>query len=177
MKRYTRAVRRAILFVAAVSLALTLPLASGASREAGRATPAAQRAVADHITVRLRYKNGPWVKKLSLRLNKDRLNAFRVCGVWDWPEARRFTCLGAGTQLPARTSVRIEQSPVAEAMKRPDSPGWGMVALGSSPLVKVVLSNTETGNRYGTFYYRVSLRDVAGKILLTSNKVTLVWHK
>jgi hypothetical protein len=71
----------------------------------------------------------------------------------------------------------MEQSPVARAMKRDDSPGWGMVGLGSDPVVKVVLSNTETGNRYGTFYYRVTLRDIAGKILLTSNKVTLVWHK
>jgi hypothetical protein len=177
MRRYTRPVRRAILFVAAVSLALTWPLVSGASRQADSAKPVARRAVAGHITVRLRYKNGPWVTKLSLRLNKDRLNAFNVCGVWNWPTARRFTCLAAGSQLPARTSVRIEQSPIAEAMRRPDSPGWGMVGLASSPLVKVVLSNTETGNRYGTFYYRVSLRDVAGKILLTSNKVTLVWHK
>jgi hypothetical protein len=177
MRRYTRPVRRAIFFVAAVALALAWPLVSGASRQAG-GKPAAQRAVtADHITVRLRYKNGPWVTKLSLRLNRQRLNAFRVCGVWNWPNARRFTCLGAGSQLPARTSVRIEQNPVAEAMKRPDSPGWGLVGLGTGPVVKVVLSNTETGNRYGTFYYRVSLRDLSGKILLTSDKVTLVWHK
>jgi hypothetical protein len=177
MKRYTRPVRRAILFVAAVSLALTWPLVSGASRQASSGKPAVGRAVAGHITVRLRYKSGPWVKRLSLRLNKDRLNAFRVCGVWNWPEARRFTCLGAGTPLPVRTSVRIEQSPIFEAMKREDSPGWGMVALATSPVVKVVLSNTESDNRYGTVYYRVSLRDVAGKILVTSNKVTLVWHK
>jgi hypothetical protein len=177
MKRYTRPVRRAILFLAAVSLALAWPLVSGASRQAGSVKPVAQRAVTGHITVRLRYKSGPWVQKLSLRLNKNRLNAFRVCGVWNWPEARRFTCLGAGSQLPARTTVRMEQSPIVNALKRDDSPGWGMVGLAAEPLVKVVLSNTETGNRYGTFYYRVSLRDVAGKILLTSNKVTLVWHK
>jgi hypothetical protein len=177
MRRYTRPVRRAILFVVASSLALSWPLASGASRQAGSGKPAARRDVTGHITVRLRYKNGPWVKKLSLRLNKNRLNAFRVCGVWNWPNARRFTCLAAGSRLPARTTVRIEQNPIAEAMKRDDSPGWGMVGLGSGPVVKVVLSNTETGNRYGTFYYRVSLRDISGKILLTSNKVTLVWHK
>jgi hypothetical protein len=178
MRRYTRTVRGAIFLVAAVSLALAWPLVSGASRQAGSGKPAARRAVtADHITVRLRYKNGPWVPKLSLRLNRQRLNAFRICGVWNWPNARRFTCLGAGSHLPARTSVRIEQNPVAEAMKRPDSPGWGMVGLGTGPVVKVVLSNTETGNRYGTFYYRVSLRDISGKVLLTSNKVTLVWHK
>ncbi len=115
--------------------------------------------------------------KLSLKLNKYKLNAFRVCGVFNWPSARRFTCLGAGSQLPRGTTVRIEQSPIEKAMKRPDSPGWGMVGLATTPLVKVVLSNTETGNHPGTFYYRVSLRDVSGKILLTSNKVKLVWHK
>ena len=115
--------------------------------------------------------------KLSLKLNKYKLNAFRVCGVFNWPAGRRFTCLGAGSQLPRGTSIRIEQSPIEEAMKRDDSPGWGMVGLATAPLVKVVLSNTETGNHPGTFYYRVSLRDVSGKILLTSNKVKLVWHK
>src|SRR6266536_856126 len=177
MKRYTRSMRRAIFSVAALSLALAWPLVSGASPRAGSGKPAARHDVTGHITVRLRYKNGPWVTKLSLRLNRYRLNAFRVCGVWNWPATRRFTCLAAGSQLPARTTIRMEQSPIAEAMKRPDSPGWGMVGLTDDPLVKVVLSNTETGNRYGTFYYRVSLRDVSGKILLTSNKVKLVWHK
>ena len=177
MRRYTRPVRRAILVLAAVSLALAWPLVSGASRQAGSGKPVARRDVTGHITVRLRYKNGPWVTKLSLRLNKDRLNAFSVCGVWNWPAARRFTCLAAGSRPPARTTVRMEQSPIVNAMRRDDSPGWGMVGLADGPLVKAVLSNTETGNRYGTFYYRVSLRDTAGKILLTSNKVTLVWRK
>jgi hypothetical protein len=178
MKRYTRPVRRAILFVAAVSLALAWPLMSGASRPASTLKPAAQRApAADNITTRLRYKNGPWVTKLSLKLNRYKLNAFRVCGVFNWPAARRFTCLGAGSKLPRGTSIRVEQSPIEEALKRPDSPGWGMVGLATTPLVKVVLSNTETGNHPGTFYYRVSLRDVSGKVMLTSNKVKLVWHK
>jgi hypothetical protein len=178
MKRYTRPVRRATLIVTAVSLALTWPLVSGASRPASTSQPVARHAAAaDHITTRLRYKNGPWVTKLSLKLNKYKLNAFRVCGVFNWPAARRFTCLGAGSPLPRGTSVRIEQTPIEEAMKRPDSPGWGMVGLATTPLVKVVLSNTETGNHTGTFYYRVSLRDASGKILLTSNKVKLVWHK
>jgi len=178
MKRYTRPVRRATIIVTAVSLALFWPLVSGASRPATTSKPVARHAAAaDHITTRLRYKNGPWVTKLSLKLNKYKLNPFRVCGVFNWPAARRFTCLGAGSPLPRGTSVRIEQTPIEEAMKRPDSPGWGMVGLATTPLVKVVLSNTETGNHTGTFYYRVTLRDVAGKILLTSNKVKLVWHK
>jgi hypothetical protein len=166
------AVHRAI-FLAAAALAFAAIAVPGASSSSNSTV----RAKADHITTRLRYKNGPWVTKLSLKLNKYRLNAFRVCGVFNWPAGRRFTCLGAGSQLPRGTTVRLEQSPIEEAMKRADSPGWGMVGLAATPLVKVVLSNTETGNHTGTFYYRVSLRDVAGKILLTSNKVKLVWHK
>jgi hypothetical protein len=169
--------RRAIFFVAALGLTLTWPLVSGASPLTGGNKTTARRAVAGHITVRLRYKNGPWVTRLSLRLNKTKLNEFRVCGVWNWPENRRFTCLAAGTRLPERTTVRVEQSPIAEAMKRDDSPGWGMVGFAQDPVVKVPLSNTVTGNRYGTYYYRVTLRDVSGKLLLASNKVKLTWHK
>ena len=63
--------------------------------------------------------------KLSLKLNKYKLNAFRVCGVFNWPTARKFTCLGAGSQLPRGTSVRIEQSPIEEAMKRDRQPRLG----------------------------------------------------
>jgi hypothetical protein len=169
--------RRAIFFVAALALALAWPLVSGASPLTGGSKPTARRAVNGHITVRLRYKSGPWVTALSLRLNKDKLNEFKVCGVWNWPATRRFTCLAAGSRLPERTTVRVEQSPVAEAMKRDDSPGWGMVGLTQDPVVKVPLSNTVTGNRYGTYYYRVTLRDVSGRLLLASNKVKLTWHK
>ena len=130
-----------------------------------------------HFTLRVRYKTGPWVTKLSLRLNKNRLWQFKLCGVWNWPSGRRFTCLAAGSKLPARTSARMEQSPIAKAMRRDDSPGWGMVGFSTDPVIRVVLSNTETGNVYGTFYYRVSLRDLSGKVLLTSNKVKVTWHR
>ena len=167
------------IFLAAATLvfgAIAVPGGSSSSSSPVRAQ-ADHIAKADHITTRLRYKNGPWVTKLSLKLNKYKLNAFRVCGVFNWPAARRFTCLGAGSQLPRGATIRIEQSPIEKALRRADSPGWGMVGLAATPLVKVVLSNTETGNHPGTFYYRVSLRDVAGKIMLTSNKVQLVWHK
>jgi hypothetical protein len=170
-------VRRAILFFTAVSIVLVWPLVSGASPRGAAGKPAAKHAVTGHFTVRVRYKSGPWVTKLSLKLIKTRLWEFRVCGVWDWPSNRRFTCLGAGSQLPERTVARMEQSPVGGAMKRDDSPGWGMVGLASHPVIRVALSNTVTGNKYGTFAYRVTLRDVSGTILITSNKVTVNWHK
>jgi hypothetical protein len=169
-------VRRAIFFLATLSAALVLPFGSGAAPRGGVAKPAAQRDITGHITVRLRYHTS-WVTKLSLKLNKVKLVAFRVCGVWNWPADQQFGCLGTGSRLPERTVLRMEQSPIANAMRRADSPGWGMVGLSSDPVIRTPLSNTLTGDKYGTFYYRVTLRDLRGKVLLTSNKVTLVWHK
>jgi hypothetical protein len=176
MRRYTRPMRRAILFLAMLSTALVLPLGSGAAPRGGTADSPARRDVTGNITVRLRYHT-TWVTRLSLKLNKYKLVEFKVCGVWNSPANREFGCLGAGSRLPERTVLRMEQSPIAAAMKRADSPGWGMVGLSSDPVIRTPLSNTLTGDKYGTFYYRVTLRDLRGKVLLTSNKVTLVWHK
>jgi hypothetical protein len=164
-------VGRAIFFLAALATALALPLVSGAARP-----PDARRDVTGHITVRLRYKTG-WVTRLSLKLNKVKLYTFRVCGVWNWPSDQEFGCHGAGTTLPERTLMRMEQSPVARAMKRSDSPGWGMVGVSSDPVIRTPLSNEVTGDKFGTFYYRVTLRDVQGNVLLTSNRVAIVWHR
>jgi hypothetical protein len=175
MRRYTRHVRRAILLTALVSIALASPLVSGASPTAVHGKPTARQAVSGHFTMRVRYKNGPWVTRLALKLKRYQLMEFKLCGVWDWPAARRFTCLGAGTPLPARTTARMEQSPIGAALKRDDSPGWGMVGLSTDPVVKAPLSNTTTGNKYGPYYYRVTLRDPQGAVLVTSNKVTVVW--
>jgi hypothetical protein len=100
-----------------------------------------------------------------------------VCGVWNFPDGRPFSCLGAGGNLPERATTRMEQSPIANAMRRDDSPGWGMVGESDHAVSKAILSNTLTGNRYGTFYYRVTLRDLSGKVLLTSNKVKVVWYR
>jgi hypothetical protein len=177
MRRYTRPVRRAIFFVVVLSLALTSPLVPGASPRTGGEKAGAQQAVTGHFTVRLRYKSGPWVTKLSLKLNKYQLIAFKICGVWNWPAARRFNCLGAGDRLPARTAARMEQSPIATTLKRDDSPGWGMVGFSNDPVIRVPLSNTATGDLYGKFYYRVTLRDLSGAVLVTSNKVQVTWHR
>jgi hypothetical protein len=168
-----RRVRRTVLFAAAACVALVPPLVSAATSRSVRVKPAAQR----HITLRLRYKTGPWVTNLSVKLRKYELETYKVCGVWNWPNERRFTCLAAGSRLPEGTVMRMEQSPIAKAMRRSDSPGWGMVGLSPDPVIRTPLSNTVTGDRYGTFYYRVTLRDGAGKALLTSNRVTLVWRR
>jgi hypothetical protein len=175
MKRYTRHVRRAIFFAATVAITLLWPLGSDASPRTSSVKPAARHDVSGHFTMRVRYKNGPWVTRIALKLKRYQLMEFKLCGVWDWPTTRRFTCLGAGTPLPPRTTARMEQSPVGKALRREDSPGWGMVGLSTDPVIKTPLSNTTTGNKYGAFYYRVTLRDVSGAVLVTSNKVAVVW--
>ena len=169
--------RRTVLFAAAACVALVGPLVSGATSRSVSAKPAARREISPHITLRLRYKTGPWVTNLSVKLPKYQLETYKVCGVWNWPDERRFTCLGAGSRLPEGTAMRMEQSPIAKALRRSDSPGWGMVGLSPDPVIRTPLSNTVTGNRYGTFYYRVTLRNASGKTLLTSNRVQLVWRR
>jgi predicted butyrate kinase (DUF1464 family) len=43
--------------------------------------------------------------------------------------------------------------------------------------LEAVLSNTVSGNKYGTLHYRVTLRDSSGHVLATSNAIKLVWHR
>jgi hypothetical protein len=38
------------------------------------------------------------------------------------------------------------------------------------------VSNLLTGNKRGTFHYRVTLRDRTNKVLVTSNTFTVVWR-
>lgn len=163
---------RAIVFAAATVAAIAIAVLG-----ASQSSSAPVRAKADQITLRIRYKNGAWLKALSLPLNKHNLKEFKLCGVFNWPAGKTFTCVGSGATLPERTLLRMEQTPIANAMKRTDSPGWGLVGMSGDPVLRVPLSNTVTQDKWGTFYYRVSLRDLAGKVILTSNRVKLVWHK
>ena len=71
------AVQRAIFLLATI-LAFAAIAVPGAAPSSS--SPAGAKA--DHITVRLRYKNGAWLKVLSLPLNRHNLKAFKVCGVW-----------------------------------------------------------------------------------------------
>lgn len=73
--------------------------------------------------------------------------------------------------------MRLEQHPVGRALKRADSPGWGMLAASSTASLGAVLSNTVTGDVLGRFRYRVTLRDTAGKVLVRSNVLPVDWHR
>jgi hypothetical protein len=164
-------VPRAVLALFVASVVLASPLASGAY--GGRTS----KAVTGTITLRARYHGGLWQKSLYLKLVKLRLTDFSLCAIWNRPAGETFDCgLASKRQLPDGTSLRLEQSPIARAARRADTPGWGM--LGSSPdaALGAVLSNLVSGNRVGTFRYRVTLRDSSNQSLLASNTLTVVWH-
>jgi hypothetical protein len=166
-----RAARRASLGVLMAMFMLAGALAAGAG-----AQPSASSA--DTITLRARVHEGAWQKKLSLKLVKTKLISFTVCAVWDKPASQRFTCAPPrGAQLPAGTTMRLEQRPVARALKRADSPGWGMLASSSTASLGAVVSNTLTGNALGRFRYRVTLRNAAGQVLHTSHVFIVAWHR
>ena len=165
---------RSVLTALAISIALAGLAAAGAAGSGKQPSVA----LADTITVRARLHSGIWEKSLSLKLVKTKLIGFTVCAVWDKPTAQKFSCRApAGAQLPVGTRMRLEQSPIARALKRPDSPGWGMLATSEDPSLGAGLSNTVSGDRLGTFKYRVTLRDAEGKILTTSNIFTVFWHR
>jgi hypothetical protein len=52
-----------------------------------------------------------------------------------------------------------------------------MLATSSTPVVAAVLSNTVSGDVLGRFRYRVTLRSAAGKVLMRSNVLPVVWHR
>src|SRR6266480_378657 len=84
------------------------------------------------ITLRAKFHGGLWKKSLYIKLVKLRLTDFTLCAIWTRPAGETFDCeLASKRQLPEGTIMRLEQSPVAKAVKRPESPGWGM--LGASP--------------------------------------------
>lgn len=181
--RYTRGVLRASLILALVSAALALPLGSDASIHRTGSPASAKRAAAEPpgtITLRARLGREVWRKSLSLKLNKNKLVTFALCGLWDQPPTVAFTpkCTAAsGDKLPNGTLLRLEQNPIRKALPRADSPGWGLLAMTDHSEIEAILSNTLTGNVYGTFHYRVTLRNVSGQVLATSNALTLYWHR
>lgn len=163
--------------VAAVALALPclLPGAGSAGETSHRGVSAT--AAAHAITLRARVRRGPWRTALSIRLVRTSLIEFSVCALWDTPAAASFTCRTApGARLPAGTSLRLEQHPVARALRQADSPGWGMLATSEEATLRAALSNTVSGDRFGTVRYRVTLRNAASKILVRSNVFIVRWH-
>lgn len=159
---------------AAVMVLLLAGFLTNASDVGARASARA----GDSIKLRARTRLGAWRTGMSLRLVKTNLISFSVCGVWDEPASRRFTCaVPRAVKLPDRTVMRLEQRPIKRALKQADTPGWGLLATSQEPSLRAVLSNTVTGDRTGRFHYRVTLRDAAGRILQRSNILTVVWHR
>jgi hypothetical protein len=164
-------VPRAVLALFVASVVLASPLASGAY--GGRTTTAETGT----NTLRASYHRGLRQKSLYLKLFKLRLTDFSLCAIWTRPAGETFDCeLASKRQLPEGTILRLEQSPVAKAVKRPESPGWGMLGASPDAALGAVLSNLVSGNQVGTFRYRVTLRDRTNQLLVASNTLSVVWH-
>jgi hypothetical protein len=162
--------RTAFTLVCAAAV-FALPFASGAY--GGRTSSV----VTGTITLRAKYHGGLWQKSLYLKLVKVRLTDFSLCAIWTRPAGETFDCeLASKRQLPEGTILRLEQSPVAKAVKRPESPGWGMLGASPDAALGAVLSNLVSGTRVGTFKYRVTLRDRSNQVLVASNTLSVVWH-
>jgi hypothetical protein len=161
------------LGLAAVAIALVLTGLVSACASAG----AERTATADSIVLRARVDHRAWQRSLSLKLVKTKLITFSLCAVRDAPARNAFECAAHGARLAAGTTLRLEQHPVGRALERADSPGWGMLAASSTATVGAALSNTVTGDVIGTFRYRVTLRDSAGKVLRSSNVLPIDWHR
>jgi hypothetical protein len=152
-------------------LALLAPLISGASASPTSGSRATTAAVA---TIRLGGRtgiDGPWRRALRLKLKRGGIPlSFSVCAVWGEPPSLTPECLQASSnRLPEGTVLRLEQHRTV---------GWKRVGLSPVPTLHAVLSNAVAGNRYGTVFYRVTLRERgSGRILRTSNTFRVVWHK
>jgi hypothetical protein len=161
------------LGLAAVATALVTTGLVSACASAG----AERTAAADSIVLRARIDHRPWQHQLSLELVKTKLITFSLCAVRGAPSNSTFECAAHGARLPAGTTLRLEQHPVGRALERADSVGWGMLAASSTATVGAALSNTVTGDVIGTFRYRVTLRDSAGRVLRSSNVLPIDWHR
>jgi hypothetical protein len=52
-----------------------------------------------------------------------------------------------------------------------------MLGISLTARLGAIMSNTVTGNNYGTYRYRVTLRDGSGQVLATSNSLPVDWHR
>jgi hypothetical protein len=167
-------VPRTAVALLVVSAALAVPLTSSA--RGGSPATSRTTAATGAITLRAHFHQGAWKRSLSIKLVKLKLTDFTLCAIWNWSPTDAFDCrLASKGALPAGTSLRLEQSPIGKAVRRADSPGWGMLGASPDAALGAVVSNLLTGNKRGTFHYRVTLRDKANKILVTSNTFTVVW--
>ena len=167
-------VLRTPLLLAAIAVAFAFAL--GLDQAHGRT---AEAAAGHNITLRGKFPGSGWTGSLSRKLVRTRVIAFTVCAVWDQPPSRPFDCTPApGVRLPRGTELRLEQKPPGTGLRRPDSPGWGMLGISDEATMRIPLSNDVTGNRFGTVRFRVTLRRTSsGAILYRSNPLPLRWHR
>jgi hypothetical protein len=160
--------------LAAASLALSAPLVSGASVRPSTGTGVKTPAVA---TIALRGRTGiegRWRSLLRLKLVKTGVpSSFSLCAVWGDPPALTPECDPApGERLPEGSTMRLEQS------RKLVNGVWKRVGFSASPALDAVLSNAVSGNRLGTVFYRVTLRQASsGMVLRTSNAFRVIWYK
>lgn len=161
-------VTAALVLVAALAVTLAGSAAGG---------PQQRSDVTGTILLRARIHQGPWKQSLSIKFVQLQLKSFTLCAIWNHQAGEKFDCDAASkSKLPEGTTLRLEQSPVGKAVKRPESPGWGMIGASPDAALGAVVSNLVTGNKRGTFHYRVTLRDRTNKVLVTSNVFTVVWR-
>lgn len=168
---YTPAVLRLPFIVVLAALALAAGTAFGSS---GPQTAGARKA--DSIQIWVKSRGGPWTKRLSLKLVRAKLRVFYVCATFNTALAQRDRCESTTLLDQPGTLLKIEQSPIKKAQKRPESPGWGLVGAGDKKLVQAELSNLVTGDSFGTFRYRATLRALDGKQMAVSRAVPVIWH-
>jgi hypothetical protein len=168
-------VLRAGVMFATVALALASALATQHRPAHAKATAGE----AGHsITLRGKFLGSGWRKSLSRTLVRTRLTQFTLCALWDHPASRQFDCIPtAGASLPKGTELRLEQKPPGHGLRRADSPGWGMIGLSPTAVLRAPLSNDVTGNKVGTVRFRVTLRQrSSGAIIYRSNLLLLRWR-
>ena len=158
----------------AILAALALAAGTAFAASAPQATSARH---ATNVQVWVKTRGGPWRKSLSLRLVKARLSVFYVCATYNTSLAPRDACESNSDLDQPGTLLKIEQSPIKKAQKRPETPGWGLVAAGGKKVVQAELSNLVTGDNFGTFKYRAALRSLDGRPIATSKVVPVTWHR
>jgi hypothetical protein len=164
---------RALFALVAVLLALSSPLVSGASVRPSSKAGVTTAAVA---TISLRGRTGiegAWRSSLRLRLRRTAIpTSFSLCAVWGDPPSLTPECdAPSGERLPEGSTMRLEQS------RKLVNAAWKRVGFSAGPALSAVLSNSVSGNRLGTVFYRVTLRQSTGTVLRTSNTFRVVWHK
>lgn len=171
---------RRLLFA---SLLLAAIIVSGCSggKPAGRSEPTtlAGSDGAPKITLReARLNDGPWRRHLSLRLGTGGQPVqFYVCAERSRVRPKKPCQAVPGSTLPFQAVLRLEQHPAGPGIKQASSPGWGLVGTSDQSELRIVLSDLVSGARPGRVTYRVTLRNASGRLLATSNTVTVAWHK